>query len=48
MTKTIIQNQIYRLAKIYTSKKVCLANMDFHNRVGRLQANCIRSKKLAK
>lgn len=46
--KQILQNQIFRLAKIYTSKKVSVENLEWHVRVGRMQAEAIKAKKLLK
>jgi hypothetical protein len=43
--KQILQNQIIRLAKIYTSKKVSVENFEFHYRVAKLQVEAIRLKK---
>ncbi len=41
----ILSNQIYRLAKIYTSRDVQPGNMQWHLRVARIQADTIREKK---
>lgn len=46
--KQIIQNQIFRLAKIYNSRPVSVANIDWHVRVGKLQAAAIKEKKAIK
>jgi hypothetical protein len=43
--KNILQNQILRLAKIYTSKEVSVQNFEFHNRILKLQVETIKLKK---
>lgn len=48
MTKTLIQHQIKRLAKIYNSKTVNIDNISFHLRVGNLQSKLIKQSKKAK
>lgn len=45
-TLGILQNQIKRLARIYTSRPVSVANIDFHNRVGNMQVGAIKAKRL--
>ena len=42
--REILQHQIYRLARIYTSRKVSVANIEWHNRVGALQVRTIEEK----
>ena len=44
--KIELQKRINRLAKIWVSKHVSVGTMEFHNRVGRLQARCIRELRL--
>ena len=46
--KELYQNQIVRLAKLYLSKPVSEENLSFHNRIGKIQAEVIRNKKLLK
>jgi hypothetical protein len=46
--KQILTNQIGRLAKIYTSRKVSTQNMEWHNRVASLQVTAIKEKKTIK
>jgi hypothetical protein len=43
--RTLLQNQIYRLAKISLSRPVTVKNMDWHNRVIALQVKTIKAKK---
>lgn len=48
MNAHIIEQQIYRLAKIYLSRPVSTENLEWHTRVGRLQAHAIRLKRSLK
>lgn len=41
----ILNHQILRLAKIYTSREVMSSTVNWHLRVLRLQTNCIREKR---
>ena len=44
----LYQNQIVRLAKMYLAKPVTLESLNYHNRIGELQVEVIRKKKLLK
>ena len=46
--KSILSYQIFRLAKIYTSKPVSTQNISFHNRVAKMQCELIREKQTIK
>lgn len=40
----ILELQIFRLAKIYNSRPVTAKNLEWHNRVGKIQCQIIREK----
>jgi hypothetical protein len=46
--KELYQNQIVRLAKMYSSKPVTIENLSYHCRIATLQCDVIRKKKLLK
>lgn len=46
--RQIFQNQIFRLAKIYLSRKASVENLEWHSRVLQLQVAAIKDKKAVK